>query len=183
MTDLDAMQGVGQNPAELDQVRDLYNERKPRAVLEIGVWHGGTLKVWLTNGAPELVVAVDPVHLNPHEYESWRFPDTQLVVVHGAAWDEDATALIRAHAPYDWAFIDGDHIEAAVIHDVALVEPLMRAGGLMLLHDITAPGYPPLAPRKAFNALLLDHEGWEINEPRPGWYPSNLGSGIGVVQF
>ena len=39
---------------ELDFVADLcFKELQPRRVLEIGVYQGGTYKVWLENSAPE----------------------------------------------------------------------------------------------------------------------------------
>lgn len=183
MSALDACQGVGQVPAELDRLTALYLERQPRTVLEIGVWHGGTLRVWLENAAPHAtVVAVDPAHLTPENYEGWRKPDTMLIVGEGRS--EDLTGLIGARAPYDWVFIDGDHSAAAVRFDVALALPLIRPGGLILLHDITAAGYPPLAPRIAYEDLrAAGHPGWEIIEPPPEWYPAECGHGIGVVQL
>jgi cephalosporin hydroxylase len=180
MSDLDAMNEVGQNPAELARAILLYYERDPKRVLEIGVWHGGTLREWLTNGAPEVVVAVDPVHLNPERYEGWRQPDTKLVAVSGQSQDDAAMAVIRAYAPYDWVFIDGDHSTEGVEHDISLTAELMAPGGHMLIHDITAPDYPPTPPRVAFDSFPGS---WEINEPRPDWYPSTLGSGIGVIEF
>ncbi len=174
--------GIGQNPAELDRLRDLYLVNQPERVLEIGVWFGGTLREWLENAAiGATVVAVDPEHQSPNKYAGWSRPDTTLVV--GTGRSQDLHDLITEHAPYDWVFIDGDHTQEAVDHDVELTVPLVRKGGLLLLHDIVAEGYPPLPPRIAFDRLAEEHETWEIVEPTPVWYPSDCGHGIGVVQL
>ncbi len=173
---------VGQVPAELDQMRDLYVERAPKTVLEIGVYYGGTLREWLTYAAPvATVVAVDPAHKNPELYEGWLRDTTTLVVIDARA--EDSHEEIEAHGPYDWVFIDGDHSEEAVLHDVSLCLPLVAPGGLMLIHDI-AYGEIDTPPRLEFDALTRDgHETWEIiEEPGPD-YPSNCAHGIGVVQL
>ncbi len=50
---------VLQVPSELARMVVLYRERKPRRVLEIGVWQGGTLREWIRNAPPgALIVAV-----------------------------------------------------------------------------------------------------------------------------
>ncbi len=172
---------VGQVVAELDQMRDLYVERAPRRVLEIGVYYGGTLREWLVNAAPDAtVVAVDPQHRNPELYEGWRHGNTDLIVIDARA--EDSHDEIEQHGPYDWVFIDGDHTDAAVLHDVSLCLPLVAPGGLMLIHDIAYDTETP--PRVEFDALTRDgHKTWEIiEEPGPD-YPSNCAHGIGVVQL
>jgi len=175
--------GVGQNPAELDKVRELYVARKPKRVLEIGVWFGGTLREWLENATDgATVVAVDPEHQAPNRYPEWQKPDTNLVVVVGRTGGS-ADEKTREHAPYDWVFIDGDHSPDGVKNDIALTLPLVAEGGLLLLHDIAAEGYPPLAPRLEFDKLMETHDGWEIVEPTPDWFPSDGGHGIGVVKL
>ncbi len=170
---------VGQVPAELDQMRDLYVERAPKAVLEIGVYYGGTLREWLTHAAKgATIVAVDPAHQNPGLYEEWTKDDTTLVVADGRS--SETADLIRFHAPYDWVFIDGDHEEAGVRFDVGLTMPLIRKGGLLLIHDIVPA---TIAPRTVFDELWRDHEGWEIICDRPDDYPANCGHGIGVIRL
>lgn len=175
--------GLGQVPAELDQLRDLYVERKPLSVLEIGVWFGGTLREWLTNAAPgATVVAVDPEHQNPNLYEQWTPEGVTLVV--GTGRSSDLEHLIREHSPYDWVFIDGDHSHDGVRADMELTTKLVRPGGLLLLHDIAAEGFPPLAPRIWFEALRdSGYDCTEIVETPPDWYPADSGHGIGVVQL
>lgn len=49
---------VLQIQSELAQVLELYRDRRPKRVLEIGTWQGGTLREWMS-GDPDLVVSVD----------------------------------------------------------------------------------------------------------------------------
>ena len=44
---------------EIEPVLEVYKRKQPRRVLEIGCWDGGTLKLWLQEASPEVLVAVD----------------------------------------------------------------------------------------------------------------------------
>ena len=175
---------VGQVPAELDRLRALYKQERPSRVLEIGCWYGGTLREWLTQGNPDVVVAIDPTHMNTGQYEGWRRKGTELHVGHGESQSAEMLALIRAHGPYDWIFIDGDHSVDAVGNDVTLALGVARAGALILLHDITTDGiYPPTAPRDEFDSFIASgYETWEIIEPRTSGFPAECAHGTGVVR-
>ena len=172
-----------QVPSELEQMLKLYRERKPKRVLEIGCWDGGTLKEWMTNHTPEVLVAVDLEHRNRDAYESWRHPATSLYWYAGQSQDASQVAAMQSHAPYDWVFIDGDHGEWGVSTDVQTCLPLVRKGGLMLLHDVEAGSdfggdmYPPRVElRKLAEKGYLT---WEWVDPqRMPW-----AHGIGVVQL
>lgn len=181
IVDQPPLNGIGQVPAELERVRVLYKERAPKRVLEIGCWYGGTLREWLREGTPELVVAVDPTHLNPERYEDWRHPDTTLVVARMAS--AHAQDLLDEHGPFDWIFIDGDHSEQGLQTDVPLALRVVAPGGLILFHDIAHNEiYLPIPPRTAYYALAENYESWEIIEEPPPWYPAENAHGIGVVQ-
>jgi spermidine synthase len=75
---------VLQIPSELEQALALHAKVKPRRVLEIGCWDGGTLREWLTaKPAPELVVAVSLEHRQPERYDSEPQPwSAGIGVVH-----------------------------------------------------------------------------------------------------
>lgn len=146
---------VLQIPGELERMVALYAERKPRRVLEIGCWDGGTLREWLTaTPPPELVVAVSLEHRQPGAYPEWTHPDTTLIVATGDSVSPEMVAVIEEHAPYDWAFIDGEHSYPYVSHDVAVVMPLMRKRGVLLLHDVTPEqGHSMTGPLQLFREL------------------------------
>jgi predicted O-methyltransferase YrrM len=171
---------VGQVPEELDRLRDLYRERQPVRVLEIGVWHGGTLREWLAED-PDVVVAVDP---DPQVTDYDVGEHTQFFLVIGRSQEDHVRDQIREHAPYDWVFIDGDHAYDAVKADTDLALEVTRKGGLVVLHDIIwdrATG--SIGPDQAFNELAHGRKHWTIVEdPEPSGYPSNNAHGFGIVQ-
>ncbi len=152
---------VLQVQAELDWMTDLFVSREPKRVLEIGVYHGGTLKVWIEHApANAHFVAVDldlqyvfDNGLGLHGLQTLR-------PVKGSSQDERVQRVIRANGPYDWAFIDGDHHLEAVESDVELVVPLIRAGGVLVLHDIVNLGHP--GPAEVLERLF--DEGYGITQ-------------------
>jgi predicted O-methyltransferase YrrM len=57
--------------------------------------------------------------------------------------DSHALATVAAvrealDGPLDLLFLDGDHSAAGIARDFALYEPLVRPGGLIVIHDIDA---------------------------------------------
>ncbi len=172
-----------QVPSELEQMMVLYRNVKPERVLEIGCWDGGTLKEWMTASPPHVLVAVDLEHRNHGAYEDWLHPDTSFYWYADDSKSERAVKMMQSHAPYDWVFIDGDHGDEGVAADVRNCLPLVREGGLMLLHDVQAGtdfGGGDYGPRKELHKLAAEgYETWEWVDPEPmGW-----AHGIGVVQL
>lgn len=137
---------VLQVPFELERMTELYRKVSPRRVLEIGSWDGGTLRVWLTEGHPEFLAALDLHHRKPNLYEGWRKPGTQLEVLTADSQSEDTKEKLRALAPFDWVFVDGDHDESAVRSDAELGSELMPNGGVLVFHDIARGRYNEGAP-------------------------------------
>lgn len=171
---------VLQVPSELERMVELYRRRKPKRVLEIGSWDGGTLREWLTQGSPQVVVAVDIVHRQPEAYEEWRKPRTKLHVITGSSLERETKAQIAKHAPFDWLFIDGDHGIAAVRNDVALAIKHAAPAAVLVLHDVQRgifnEGDP--APRIVFEELRQEYESDEFTEEP---YDGHWAHGIGVV--
>lgn len=167
--------------AEFSQLLELYRKAKPRRVLEIGSWDGGTLKEWLA-GEPTVAVAVDLEHRQePKVYEQWRKPGTTLHRVTGSSQDAKVKDLVRYLGPYDWLFVDGDHTEPGVRNDVDLARSCAADGAIMVLHDIERgvgnEGDP--APRNVFEELQA--EGLKTVEFVERPYAGHWAHGIGVV--
>lgn len=171
---------VLQIPSELERAVTVRDRVKPDRILEIGCWDGGTLREWLAGDpAPSVVVAVSLEHRQPDAYPGWTQPGTQLVVGTGRSQDPDMLTLMQKHAPYDWAFIDGDHGDEAVDTDVANVMAMMRKGGVMLLHDVTPADYQETCgPQKTFRRLAAGGYRTELFDV-PERFPWT--AGIGVV--
>ncbi len=159
---------------------ELYCERQPRRVLEIGCWQGGTLREWLRLAVPAAhVVAVDLEHRNWRSYLAWGRPDVDCVCVTGRSQDPEIVSRIESLAPFDWVFIDGDHSDAGVRADVVLCLPLVVAGGALLLHDIEPPegtaSYPPGVLFAELTAAGYATTRFVDPEPQP------CAHGVGVV--
>lgn len=176
--------GVGQVPAEFKQAVSLYRRRKPKRVLEIGVWYGGTLHEWLRYAVPHAtVVAVDIDHRDPDAYAEWRKASTNLIVLTGRS--QDLVEEMSAHGPFDWIFIDGDHVEPAVYADLNAALTMVANNGVILLHDIDSGGSATDGPRHAFDTVarseFVKKTEEFISDPVGTGYPIGSAHGIGVL--
>jgi len=125
---------------EWQQVQRLYRFHRPQKVLEIGTFHGGTLKAWCEQARPDTtIVSVDSYTAgvdNRQWYDSWCPQDVNVVAFCGRSDDPAIIKAVSALAPYDWLLIDADHSYAGAAHDWQTYAPLVQHGGIILLHDI-----------------------------------------------
>ena len=135
---------ICQLEAEFLPVLELYRDKHPASVLEIGTASGGTLYHWLTAGAedapPQVVVSVD---LPDPDYDldrdaclAWAPAGVTCVLVEGNSHDHATIEQVREHAPYDWLFVDGCHVYDDARADFDTYRPMVCSGGIVLLHDI-----------------------------------------------
>lgn len=131
---------IFQREWEFARCLELYQERKPTRVLEIGTFHGGTLYHWLRLAQPGAkVVTLDSYAVgvdNREQYPSWVPLGVELVVYQGDSRDPAIIEAVRQQGPYDWVFIDADHVEASAQADWDHYAPLCWPGGVVVLHDI-----------------------------------------------
>ena len=176
-----------QKHVEFRALLNLYQERKPKRVLEIGTFHGGTLYHWLrqaTTGA--VVVSVDSYAVgadNRHLYPEWVPAGVRLHVIGGDSRSPETIAQVAAQAPFDWCFVDADHSYEAVADDWRNYRPMVR--GVLCLHDIIAAhvGVPHLwreIQRQGYltQELVGPHQ---PGEPEWGLRPDTPWGGIGLV--
>lgn len=130
-----------QTPFELERMLALFAEKRPKKVLEIGSWQGGTLWHWLQ--IAKVVVSVDDVMRCADAWRQWAAEaGSKLHLLQGFSQDEDVIERASALGPYDFMLIDGDHTYDAVKADWDNYRPMMAPGGIMLFHDILPrPGY------------------------------------------
>jgi predicted O-methyltransferase YrrM len=127
-----------------------YKALKPKYVVEIGTWHGGSLWFWLRYAAPEAqIVSVDmgPEHWRPAEpdfdasiWQDWIRPSNDLHVIKGDSKSPEVVDQVKSICPHiDFLFIDGDHSYEGSRADFESYGPLVRPGGVIAFHDLIPP--------------------------------------------
>jgi len=168
-----------QNVWEFEQLLTLYRRRKPRRVLEIGTFHGGSLKCWIDGTAPgATIVSIDlpvPGASDRQRWGEWAELAQQHVYAYqGASQSPEMIAAAQRHGPYDWIFIDADHSYLAVRNDWDEYGALIVPNGVIALHDIN--------PREGYGVSMLwreiQQQGWVTQEINAG--VAGL-CGIGVI--
>jgi predicted O-methyltransferase YrrM len=163
-----------QNPVEFQALLDLYHERRPGRVLEVGVGEGGTLWHWLQH-APQgaTVVALDDRHRNQDAYPDWTPAGVELVTIIGSSHDPDVIVDAAEHRPYDWIFLDADHHDHAVRQDWRHFSAMTSHDAAIALHDIAPSDDPTIHVDQLWFELAHQHSTVE--------YRVHGGPGIGVV--
>ena len=187
--------GAWQKAAEFVPLVALVAQRRPNTVVEIGSAVGGTLWAWCQVADDRAtIVTVDlpgapfgTVDSRPDEWESFTRASQRIEVVLG----DSHRAETRARAEravcgvVDFLFIDGDHTYDGVRHDFDMYGPLVRAGGMIALHDIVPE--PTLHPdfvgevHRFWPELKRNFRTLELLDPADdrGW--GGRWGGIGVV--
>jgi cephalosporin hydroxylase len=115
-------------------------------IVEIGCDLGGTLYAWQQVGIAE----VFGITLEDHSYEAGgskgKVDYHGVRVLTGDSHDPWSLAWLRDrlvdHRQIDALILDGDHHVEGVRSDLAMYGPLVREGGLILLHDIAVTHDP-----------------------------------------
>ncbi len=124
-----------QDEFEFDRLLEIVKAHKPKRIIEIGVWDGGTLQHWLAKDRTVVAVEVHPK--NPGLWQSWA--EKKGATLHVLAGDSASRSVLeqaKEHGPYDFAFIDGDHAYEGVVRDWENYHPMMAPGAIIAFHDI-----------------------------------------------
>lgn len=115
---------------------------KPRIVLEIGTFKGGTAMIW-SQFASERVISCDlsPMGRRARIIESFPPADSkcQLILMTGDSHDDTFRERVARELDgdrVDLLFIDGDHSAQGVRSDYEMYRLFVRPGGLIAFHDI-----------------------------------------------
>ena len=170
--------GALQKPGELAALLELLAARQPRLIVEIGSDAGGTLWAWSQLPGPPRVVGVD---LPGGPFSSGAALDAHgATVVIGDSHLAATFALAREQLAGELAdvlFIDADHTYAGAKADYVRYRPLVRPGGLIVLHDIAPHDIPTVGVRQLWQEIAWRSPAQEIiTEPDQRW------AGIGVLE-
>jgi len=142
-------QRIGCPPAqrlrELARLWEVMEALRPRTVVEIGSLRGG----WLYTMAPTcaeraFLVGIDTAQnasRNRVEHELTREGHRLRWLIADSHSQETVLTLrgVLEGRPVDVLHIDGDHSREGALRDWELYSPLVRPGGLVLLHDAANP--------------------------------------------
>ncbi len=169
---LEPQREVAQHPFELEQLLRVVRDHGPFTILEVGVWHGGTLWHWLQEA--ETVVGVDNAMLDKDDWHAWADDaGAHLDLLQGDSTDPGMVNLVRAHGPFDMVFIDAAHDYASVKSDWENYGPMVNEGGMVVFHDI-APR-PDYGVSQLWNEITPGQNSLAIWGGVPGY------CGIGVI--
>jgi predicted O-methyltransferase YrrM len=177
--------------SEFSQLLDWMAKRpQPKAVLEIGTCHGGTLFCWCALASPEAtIMSLDlPGGIHGGGYPYWktflyrRFAQTKqkIHLLRGDSHDPVLLEEVKKLLPpggLDFLFIDGDHTLEGVRQDYEMFSPLVKSGGAIVFHDVCKHfDEYDCHVDKFWNELKQGREHWEfIENPKQGQY------GIGMI--
>jgi cephalosporin hydroxylase len=169
--------GASQDPAELGAALALVASLAPGVVVEIGCDRGGTLYAWLQ--VCELVLGITlPDNGFATGGSGLALVGHGAVVRFGDSHDPASVEWLRSMltddstetvAPVDALVIDGDHSVAGVVADVAMYGPLVRPGGVILIHDINSREDPRCQVPWVWPRLAAQYDTATIEGGGPGW--------------
>lgn len=183
-----AVQGAPayQNPWELAQMVEVFCQRKPMSVLELGPYHGGTLYHFIRNSQPGAKVgAVDffdellgPRYATPDTWETWLPEGVDFRFFDG---DTRSPEIIERVNNYfidglDWLFIDANHEYEFCRADFENFGKLVMPGGVIGIHDIR--------PKNMGTYLLWEEirdAGYVTQQLVADPYNDSVDAGIGLV--
>jgi cephalosporin hydroxylase len=170
--------GAAQIEDELRQVIELAGSVRPSVIVEIGCYKGGTLYAW-----KQLCQRVYGITLL--QDEKYDRGGTQIiehhgaVVLHGNSHEPPSRQWLQSElggTSVDVLVIDADHRFEAVKEDIITYAPLVRPGGLILMHDVLLR-YPKF-PDREFQVWRL----WEQLQPHCDSSVAGSQVGWGVIR-
>ena len=135
-----------QKKTEIFRLVDILKALQPEAVCEIGAAGGGTTFLLAAAAAPDaLIVSLDLAFTESRKaaLKQFALAGQRLVCLKEDSHKPEAVSAVRnclAGRKFDVLYLDGDHSYEGVKADFELFSPLVRAGGLVVFHDIV-PDY------------------------------------------
>lgn len=185
-----------QRADEITRLVDIFNQIKPKNILEIGSFCGGTLWYWLYFAPKQAtVVSVDIPVLDAQkmmqykaraQWDLWAREDINFQSMLLDSTSVHFLPRLDTLFPdgIDFAFVDGGHAYQVIESDVNSILPRMNKGGALTLHDIHTPPVNGIEVRKFWMDLVSNmpngiesvEEIGESDDMKGG-----IGSGIGVL--
>lgn len=132
-----------QDPGEFAQLVQILIDRKPQTYLQVGSAAGGSERFICEKAGIKTLHIID--YGDHPEFHIWREVNRPALEAQGVAvlefigdsHSEEAEEFLTHHGlKYDLIGIDGDHTPAGARMDWKLIEPCLKPGALVWLHDI-----------------------------------------------
>jgi cephalosporin hydroxylase len=131
---------ANQKHAEIAQLLHALRALEPSCILEIGVAGGGTnLLLSCAARSVRCVLAIDLYVRNKEKLAYYSPAGQERLFLDASSYAPATVAQVKAGLagrPLDALFIDGDHGYDGARRDFEAYAPLVRAGGIIALHDI-----------------------------------------------
>lgn len=158
---------------------EIVFESRPEKMLEIGVMRGQSTKAILLAMARNKFGQLTSIDRKDRKIIFTRngdFTDLEHMwnPIVGSSHDNNILKQATDNGPYDLLFIDGDHTYEGVKQDFEFYTPLVKPGGLILMHDICNrnTGVP-----KFWEEIKLQKIGLNYGRAGQGVIP-----GMGIIQ-
>ncbi len=180
--------GAMQKPTELAALLAIVYDHQPEVVWEIGTATGGTLwALAVTLEIPAVLVSIDlpggpfsgGATIMPEDLQRLvRDHCANLTIIHG-----DSRFVKLPTIQPDFVLLDGDHSFAGVRADWEIYAPLVKPGGLVVLHDIVKhPESSGVEVDQVWREISENEVTVEIIDPtHTTGLDKNQWGGIGVV--
>jgi len=113
-----------------------------KKVIEVGIYKGGTLRLWQTISATDSIL----VGIDVHDFTGGRFAHSKNVsLIFGRSDSPGVIAKVKSITgdDVDFLFIDGEHTYEVVKADYNNYGRLVRPGGLIMFHDTQSTARSP----------------------------------------
>jgi predicted O-methyltransferase YrrM len=135
--------------SEIIGLCEIVEKAKPKTVVEIGTYAGGTLFLFarlsdknaniVSIDLPQIYTYTFPVKITDSLYKKFGFPSQKITLLKKDSHKKETLESLRNtinNREIDFLFIDGDHNYEGVKQDYEMYSPLVRKGGIIAFHDI-----------------------------------------------
>lgn len=175
---------------EIHELAQEVEELRPRVLLEIGTFNGGTLYIFSRAADSDaLIISADlPGGLFGGGSPNWMVPflksfpnDRQSLRLlransHDSKTLEEIKRIIGTRG-IDFLFIDGDHTYEGVKRDFEMYSPLVNPGGMIAFHDTQPHSVEGVEVSRFWDEVKVRFKSRDIVKDR-----SQAWAGIGVLR-
>lgn len=189
---------TGQNKIELLELSKILYFHKPQNFLEIGTQYGGTFYLLSSlSSGKKISIDLEGGAYGGLDIETIKernsvlksfFPDCHLLNMDSHLETTlDSVKKILNGEKLDLLFIDGDHSYSGVRKDFEMYRQILRAGGILIFHDINyMPKLPECEVHQFWDELFNCQEmktmwKYELNAKTTWNKNNNTMGGIGVI--